>query len=88
MATVKVQKIPKKKNNPLDLVATFCYHFPQYTFAQARKMPYIRIRHMLKIANKEHAKRMIDLLSVATASHGKQKDIKLLLDKFNEIINE
>lgn len=88
MAIVKVQKIPRKKGQPLDLVAVFCYHFPQYKFAEARKLPYARIKHMLKIANKEHAKKMMDLLAVSMAPHGKKNSYKLLIDKFNAIIDE
>lgn len=89
MPTIKVQKIPKKRFDPEDLLALFCYHFPQYTFSQARKLPYKRIRQMLKVVKKEHARQMIDLLQVVSAPHGgKRNSAKKVFDKFNAIINE
>lgn len=88
MPEIRVQKIPRPKTEPEDLLATFCLYFPQYTFAQARKMPYNRIRQMLKVANKDYARRMIDLLQIVSAPHAKKGFAKSLFEKFNAIINE
>lgn len=85
---IKVQKIPRAKTPPEDLLATFCYYYQQYTFAQARKMPYKRVMHMLKVARKEQARKMINLLQIVSAPHGKKGSVKSLFDKFNAIINE
>lgn len=85
---IKVQRIPQKKVTPEDLIATFCYHYQQYTFKQARSLPYKRIIQMLKIANIEHAKQMIDLLQIVSAPHGKKGTVKSIFERFNAIINE
>lgn len=85
---VKIQKITQPQSTPEDIIATFCYHYQQYTFAQARKMPYKRIKQMLEVAKKEHARKMIDLLQIAIAPHGKKGNAKSLFDKFSAIINE
>lgn len=88
MAEIKVQKIPKPKQEPEDLLALFCLHFPQYTFSAARKMPYKRIQQMLRVANKDYARRMIDLLQIVASPHAKSGFAKSLFQKFNDIISE
>lgn len=71
MVTVSLQKVPKKKEDPLDIIFAFCYHFPQYKFSEARKLPYKRISQMLRVARIEHSKKMLDLLRVVSAPHAK-----------------
>ena len=85
---IKVQKLPRKKTSPEDLLATFCYYFPAYTFDRARKMPYKRIVQMLKTARREEARKNIDLLQIVSSPHGKRGSVKSLYDKFNAIIKE
>lgn len=85
---VNVQKIPQQQATPEDIIATFCYYYQQYTFAQARRVSYKRITQMLNIAKKEHARKMLDLLQIAVAPHGKKGNAKSLFDKFSAIINE
>lgn len=88
---IKVQKIPKPEAelNPDDLLASFCYYFPQYTFDQARKLPYKRIKKMLRVVRKEQAKHMLDLLEVVVAPHTKNgKGIKDVKQRLSAIINE
>lgn len=88
MVVVKVQKIPKKIQKAEDILASFCYNFPRYSLAQARKMPYKRINQMLKVARKEHARKMVDLLRIVAAPHSpKGKDVTKLLQEFNDILN-
>lgn len=88
MVVVRAQKIPQKESDPADLIALFCFHYQQYTFAEARKLPYTRIRHMLNIAKKEYARKMRDLTVIVSAPHSKGNQVKVLLDRFNAIINE
>lgn len=84
---IKVQKIPQKKIPPSDVIAKFCYHYQQYTFAQARKLPYNRIQQMLKVATQEQAKIMITLVEVVSAPHAKDGG-RSLRENLNAIINE
>jgi len=88
MATVKIQKIPHKKEEPEDVLALFCFYFQQYTFSQARKMPYKRIRQMLSVVRREEARKNIELLQIVSAPHGKKGSAKSLLERYNAIINE
>ncbi len=89
MPTFKAQKIPRKEEKLEDLLASFCYHFPQYTYSQAKKMPYLRVMKMLRIAKKEHTKKMMDILNIMSAVHaGKKGAVKDLGSKFSDIINE
>lgn len=86
---IKVQKIPKKTLKADELVAIFCYYFPAYTFQKARLLPYKYLKLMLKMAHKEHARKMLELVQIVAAPHTKRgKMIKSLTDKYNAIINE
>lgn len=89
MAVIKVQKIPQRKIPPEELLATFCLTYTQYTFFQARRMPYKRIMQMLKVAKREHARKMRDLLEITVAPHTKKgSTAKSLFEKYSAIINE
>lgn len=91
---IKVQKIPRPEpkagQNPSeDLLEQFCYYFQQYTLAQARKLPQVRIRHMLKTAEKEYALHMLDQLEIVTAPYTKksQKVIDNIRSRYTSILN-
>lgn len=88
MAVIKVQKIPRRKEEPEDILALFCFYFPQYTFNQARKLPYKRIRQMLKVVRREEARKHIELVKIVAAPHGKKGTAESLLKSYNDIINE
>lgn len=91
MPTVKAQKVPKKsyKVSPEDIVARFCYHYPQYTFSEAKKIPYVRIAQMMRIADTEHARRMIDLVHVVSSPHTKNgKGVGEVIKYFQDIIDQ
>lgn len=91
MVVVKAKKIPKKYRDvsPEDVLALFCYHYQQYTYAAARKLPYKRIRHMLKIAEREYAKKMFDYLQIIASPHTKKMSgIKQLIDYYKDIIDQ
>lgn len=86
---IKVKKAPQKtpQFNSEEIIATFCYHFPQYTYKEAEKMPFSRISKMLKVVRKERSKLMLDLLQVVSAPHTKDgKGIDELLQYHREIL--
>lgn len=86
---IKSKKVPKSKSNGNavdDLIARFCYHFPQYTYLEAKTLPYKRIIQMLKIQRKEEARMMYQLCQIVIAPHTKNghKDI---LKYYKDIIS-
>jgi hypothetical protein len=91
MPVIKVQKIPKpeKIGTPIeDQLAQFCFYFQQYTFAQARKLPQRRINQMLKVAEREYAKKMIDLLNITVSVHTKKASgVKELHSHYKSILD-
>ena len=88
---IKVQKIPKPEptgNTVEDRIAQFCYYFQQYTYAQARKLPQRRINQMLKVAEREYAKQMLDLLNITVSVHTeKGKGVKELSSHYKSILD-
>lgn len=87
MPVFKASKIPKKAISSAELLTIFCYYFPQYTLAQAKEMPYVRIVRMLKVVRKERAKHMLDFARVIFAS-GNKSGMKDVLSYFKQIIEE
>lgn len=85
MPVIKAQKIAREAVKTEDTLSVFCYHFPQYTYAQARALPYKRVRLMLKAARKEQARQMIDLMRVIAGSNSK-KGIDNVLSYFKDIL--
>ncbi len=89
MPVIKAQQVPKKTQKAVDVLAKFCYYFPQYTFNQAKKMPYKRVSQMLSVVRKERAKFKSDLVKIVTAPHTKKgKGVTNLIQYFKEIIEE
>lgn len=88
MARVSVQKVPEKEV-PIDrLLAQFCYYFQQYTYEEARKLPYKRIKIMLKEAGRREAENYINLLNISVAAQDtKGRNIRKLLDFYRSIID-
>ena len=82
MTLIKAKKIPKTEITSGDILSQLCYYFPQYNYQQARKLPYKRVLLLLKAAEKENAKRMIDLLRITLAPHVKRKSF--VSNLFNE----
>lgn len=87
MPTFRATKIPAKTLSAENILSKFCYYFPQYTYEQARKLPYKTVRLMLKTAKIEQAKHMVDLLRVHSGSRTK-KGQKSVLSYFEKIIEE
>lgn len=58
MAIIEVAKVPKKQptgDEALRMLASLCYYYPQYTLADARKLPYKRVVLLLKEATRQNA---------------------------------
>lgn len=88
---VKAQKVRQdpKPETVEDLLARFCYRFPQYKYHEAKKMPFVRVLQMLKVAEKERARDLHAQTIIAAAPHTpKMKAVKSLLSKYEEIINK
>lgn len=89
MRIIQTQKVPKRQVSVDDILARFCYNFPQYTFVQAQRLPYRRIVQMLKIARKEEARKMYELVQIVAAPHSKKgSGIKKVLEYYKEIMEE
>lgn len=87
MKAIKAQKVPKSEISVNDLLARFCYSFPQYTFAQAQRLPYRRVVQMLKVARKEEARKMYELMQVVAAPHSRKgSGIKKVLEYYKGIM--
>lgn len=91
MPRFKAQQFPKtppKEKKLEELYASFCYHYPAYTFARARKVPYVRMISMLKQARREHAQKMVDLIqAIGFATSSKKGAISDGIKHFSDIIN-
>lgn len=89
MPVLKAQKIPKKQLSSGYILARFCYYFPQYTFEQARRLPYKRVGQLLKAVDREYARKMIDLLNIVASPHTKnpKEAIGNLRDIFEQMMS-
>lgn len=92
MNEISVQKIPKRELSSADyedLLARFCFKFPQYTYKQAKDMPYIRIVKMLKAAERVRAKEMIELANIIAGPHTKNGEgTKKMIEYYQSILEE
>lgn len=87
---IRMQKVETtvERKDWRELLATLCYYYPQYTFAQARQLPYIRVQQLLRTAHKIEATRFFNLTQIAAAPHSdKGKAVKQLIKNFEEIMN-
>lgn len=90
---VKVQQIPQsEKNDSFDaetILATFCYYYPQYTFKQAKKLPYKRVKLMLDIALRQRNIFLMNLTRIVAAPHTKDMElVNTLLREFTELLDD
>lgn len=89
MKVIKIQKIPQKKVSIQDVLARFCFYYQQYTYEQAKKLPYIRVIRMLKVADRERAILLSELVDIAAAPHTKRgSGVGKLKSKYEKIIKE
>jgi ribosomal protein L35AE/L33A len=88
LAKIKAQKIPRKSVNVEDILALFCYKYPQYKYSEARNLPYRRLVKMLKIAQKEDAKFLYTLTRAIISPHTKGgSGARKLIKELEGIIN-
>lgn len=92
MSEISVQKIPKRelsKADYEDLLARFCFKFPQYTYSQAKNLPYVRVVKMLKSAERVRAKEMIELANIIAGPHTKHGEgTKKMIEYYQGILEE
>lgn len=88
MPVIKAQSIPRRKIDVEEVLARFCYYYQQYTYSMARRLPFSRIVKMLKIAQKEQAKKYLEFVKIVAAPHSKKgAGVKKLLELYEEVIN-
>lgn len=88
MAEIKVKKVPERAPpTSQEILATFCFYYQQYTYEQAKQLPYRRISSFLKIARKQQAQKMLDLTRVI-AGASSSKGLENVLSYFNGILEE
>jgi len=72
MARIEVQPIPRKKVSTRELLAELCYHYPQYSLAEARNLPARDVVLLLKTVNRIKAREYHNLTQIAAAPHTKK----------------
>lgn len=69
--------------------ARVCYLYPQYTLAEASKLPVRDLRLLLKIAEMIEAERNYELVQIVAAPHTKKgKGVKDLTDHFRKLMKK
>jgi len=87
MPIIRAQKVPKKTEPAKYIIARFCFHYHAYTYEQARLLPAHQLMMMLRIAQKEEARRMYQLMQIISAPQTRKgAGVKKMLDYFREII--
>lgn len=90
MAIIQAQKVPQTHAEVSfdDIVMQFCYVYQQYTYAQAKKLPFKRILKMIRVAEREDAKRYDMLTRIVSAPHtDKGKGVKTMIQLLQKIIH-
>lgn len=89
MARIKAQKIPSRNKKLVwynDVLYRFCHSYPQYKLSEAKKLPYYRVKEMLLVADREHARKMIDMLNIICAPHSKKGTVNKIYKHFGDIL--
>lgn len=86
---IKVQKAPQQPLNTEDILARFCYYFPRYSYLEAKKLPFKRVRQMLRVVEKEQAKKNFELIQIVASPHTKNgRGVEKLLEYYKGIIED
>jgi len=89
MPVIKAQRVPQKEIKSEDVLGRFCYHYPQYKYSEARRMPYVRVLRLLNIAAKEEARKMHELTRIVAGPHTKKgQGTQKMLKYYQSIINK
>ena len=89
MARVRAQQVPSQASQTgvgkREMYATLCYYFPQYTLADAAKLPFRDLQLLIKTAKRIEAGRMYNLTQIAAAPHTKKmQSVKKLSEHFKK----
>jgi uncharacterized membrane protein YheB (UPF0754 family) len=88
MPVIQAKKIPRSIASAEETLAKFCYYFQQYTYEQARKLPYKRVVQMLNAASKERASFFHEMVEITAAPHTKRgAGVNKLRKHYDRIIN-
>ena len=89
MARIRVQKLPEKKLSARQLLAEFCYLYPQYSYEAARRMPAKDVMLLLKTARRKQSEKYFYYMQIAAAPHTKKgSGVKKLSEKFKQDIKD
>lgn len=92
MPVIKVAKPPKpesKESDVLEMLAALCYHYPQYKFSEARKLPFKRVKLLLRVARRIEASKMLALTNIVAAPHTKKgAGVKKMQQHFKKLIDQ
>lgn len=91
MARIEVAKVPIQEpsgDEALTMLATLCYYYPQYTFSEARQLPYKRVALLLKEVKKQKAIEWYwQTLIAASATVPKGRGTKSLIKTIKGLMN-
>lgn len=74
-----------KKENKREVYAEVCYYYPQYTLQEVAKLPARDITLLLRIAHKQEALKMYNLVQAIASPHTKKgQGVKKLSDYFKK----
>lgn len=91
LKVIKLAKVPgasaSNRFSSLRLLARFCYYYPAYTLADARKLPYKHVMMMLKVARQMEAERYYTMTQIVAAPHTKKgKGVESLTAQFRKVM--
>lgn len=88
MAKIAIQTVPKRKftkRTAVELLASLCYYYPQYTLAAARRLPHKHVILLIKTAQKMEATKYYNLTQIAAAPQTKKGEgVKKLLESYQK----
>lgn len=87
MASIKVKKVPVGggKQARRELYATLCWYYPQYTLQNVQAMPARDVHLLIKTAQRQEARYLLNLTQIAAAPHTKNgSGVKNLMQKFKD----
>jgi hypothetical protein len=88
---IQVASLPKPTAQPFDplrYLAKLCYLYPQYTFSQARRLPYRWVKLLISEAERREAEKRYYLLQIVAAPHSKSgENVNKLSEHFRNIMD-
>jgi len=86
MARIEVAKVPAREISARSILAKLCYFYPQYTLAQAKRLPYKDVMLLIKTAQREKAAEYYNLTQIAAAPQtDKGKGIAKLSEQYKRL---